>query len=92
MVEQSSGGSATGVAEGQRARLSSGVIASLTGVGLLLAGCRARDVGAVVTACRDLWRHFGLVDFLRAMSTAIRLRCPHRADPPPPSVVLGHGR
>lgn len=62
------------------------------GVGLLLAGCRARDVGAVVTACRDLWRHFGLVDFLRAMSTAIRLRCPHRADPPPPSVVLGHGR
>jgi uncharacterized integral membrane protein len=36
MVEQSSGGSATGVAEGQRARLSSGVIASLTGVGLLV--------------------------------------------------------
>jgi uncharacterized integral membrane protein len=36
MVEQSSGGSATGVAKGQRARLSSGVIASLTGVGLLV--------------------------------------------------------
>jgi uncharacterized integral membrane protein len=36
MVEQSSGGRATGVAEGQRARLSSGVIASLTGVGLLV--------------------------------------------------------
>jgi uncharacterized integral membrane protein len=36
MVEQSSGGSATGVAEGQRARLSSGVIASLTGVGMLV--------------------------------------------------------
>jgi uncharacterized integral membrane protein len=36
MVEQSSGGSATGVAEGHRARLSSGVIASLTGVGLLV--------------------------------------------------------
>jgi uncharacterized integral membrane protein len=36
MVEQSSGGSATGVAEGQRARLSSGVIASLIGVGLLV--------------------------------------------------------
>ena len=36
MVEQSSGDSATGVAEGQRARLSSGVIASLTGVGLLV--------------------------------------------------------
>lgn len=36
MAERSSGGSATGVAEGQRARLSSGVIASLTGVGLLV--------------------------------------------------------
>ena len=36
MVEQSSGGSAIGVAQGQKAQLSSGVIASLTGVGLLI--------------------------------------------------------
>jgi uncharacterized integral membrane protein len=36
MVEQSSGGSATGVTQGQKAQLSSGVIASLTGVGLLV--------------------------------------------------------
>jgi uncharacterized integral membrane protein len=36
MVEQSSGGSATGVTQGQKAQLSSGVIASLTGVGLLI--------------------------------------------------------
>jgi uncharacterized integral membrane protein len=36
MVEQSSGTGATGVAQGQRAQLSSGVIASLTGVGLLV--------------------------------------------------------
>jgi uncharacterized integral membrane protein len=35
MVEQSSNASATGVAQGQKARLSSGVIASLTGAGLL---------------------------------------------------------
>jgi glycosyltransferase involved in cell wall biosynthesis len=62
------------------------------GIGLLLAGCRARDVGAVVTACRDLSRHFGLVGFVRAMSTAIRLRWPHRAKSPPPGVALGHGR
>jgi uncharacterized integral membrane protein len=35
MVEKGSSASATGVAQGQRARLSSGVIASLTGAGLL---------------------------------------------------------
>jgi uncharacterized integral membrane protein len=35
MVEQSSSASATGVAQGKRARLSGGVIASLTGAGLL---------------------------------------------------------
>ena len=35
MVEQSPSASATGVAQGERARLSSGVIASLTGAGLL---------------------------------------------------------
>jgi uncharacterized integral membrane protein len=36
MVEQSPSASATGVAQGKGARLSSGVIASLTGVGLLV--------------------------------------------------------
>jgi uncharacterized integral membrane protein len=36
MVEQSSNTSATGVTQGQKAQLSSGVIASLTGVGLLV--------------------------------------------------------
>jgi uncharacterized integral membrane protein len=36
MVEQSSSTSATGVTQGQKAQLSSGVIASLTGVGLLV--------------------------------------------------------
>jgi uncharacterized integral membrane protein len=35
MVQESPGGSASNVAEGQRLRLSGGVIASLTGVGLL---------------------------------------------------------
>jgi uncharacterized integral membrane protein len=36
MVEQSSSTSASGVAHGQKARLSGGVIASLTGLGLLV--------------------------------------------------------
>jgi uncharacterized integral membrane protein len=36
MVQQSPGGSASEVAEGHKVRLSGGVIASLTGVGLLV--------------------------------------------------------